>query len=201
MQDVGEEDIAEAVLGHRASGKGVGSERCGAIYLDGGGGGEGKLRANPDTGKIDGVDDNVGAIGDDQCAEAKANGLRGKREIDVAGDGVGNDAGAGGRGDGEVAAGSAIGDRGDAFDGDGSSVCGTAELLGIASGAADIDGSEDDGAAGGEALGEGGRRAAEGEGRKDQQEERGAYRRERESELARVSFAQRDSHHSSNKGR
>ena len=52
-----------------------------------------------------------------------------------------------------------------------------------------------------EALGEGGRRAAEGEGREDQQEERGAYCRERESELARVSFAQRDSHHSSNKGR
>ncbi len=49
MQDVGEVDIAKAVLSHGASGKGGGSERGGAIYLDGGGGGEDKLRANPDT--------------------------------------------------------------------------------------------------------------------------------------------------------
>ncbi len=68
MQYVGEEDIAEAILGGSACGKGGRGEGAGGVYGHGGGWLEGKLRANSDAREIDRVDDDVRGIGNQERA-------------------------------------------------------------------------------------------------------------------------------------
>jgi len=87
---VEEDDVAVWILDGGAGGEAAhaGSGSDGA----GGGGLEDELRTDADTVEIDEVDDGVGAIGNGESAEAKANLLRGKRQVDSAALVAGQDA-------------------------------------------------------------------------------------------------------------
>ena len=179
-----------------AGGEVGGGEAGGGVEGGGGGGLEDELRSDADAGEIDEIDDGVAGVGDGERAEADTNLLRGELDDDGALVGIGQSANAAAGGDQrEVFAGDTFGDDGDGLDVGATGRGGEGEGLG--DGVLDVDGAEADGIAGGETLGEGGR-AEEGE---QHEEEPGTHCRERTSVLARVSVAQRDSHHSSNKGR
>ncbi len=195
--EVREEGVAVGVLDGGAGGEG---EAAAGGYRGIGGGLEDELRGETYAGEIHGVDDGAGAIGDGESAETQTDlgwgegyrdgalrgAVEGRADAGRAEDGVGI-------GDeGEVLARDAFGDNGDGLDGHSVSRSGEGYLFG--DGLLEIPVSETDGGADGEALGEGGG----GEGGQECEEEPGTYCREREGLIARVSVAQRDSHHSSN---